>query len=211
MKNYITIEQADKLGLLNDLNTGDSRNFDAALNLQKEVNEFYPCEVLIKTSEYDNRTWFEYASVVLDKDKHITIRKDWPGKYIIFGAYWQVFENTQFYEHEQALNVNSKHVKPNNVGKLSTKKIKDWIKYWTIYFDAMTSKEAENAAKVEKFKASLTGHNVVWWDEGKRGYIKKNGLRFEFTIDKGYISQEITLDHYETSLETFLKLADNKF
>ena len=69
----------------------------------------------------------------------------------------------------------------------------------------------ERTDKIKKFYKSLEGLPVVFFNNKASGEIKKNGLRYNFNISDGYISQEIHVEYLDgDKLVNFLKMSDNK-
>lgn len=106
--------------------------------------------------------------------------------------------------------------RPNNIGVFTAKKVENWIEYATLVYRDLEKLE-EAAQKVENdFLQSLEGENIQWInkrnDTERNGVIRRNGIKFEFTIYPGSIYQKISFDYTVThNYETFKKLSDNQF
>ncbi len=97
-------------------------------------------------------------------------------------------------------NWDDENQKPNYTGVLTDKKLDSWVNWLTMRKNAATA--AKNAAenkviaflkKVRSYDA--TGANTCVIGEN-RGYIIKNGLRYEYEINStGYISEKVSIDY----------------
>jgi len=172
------------------------------------INKFHPCETCITVTKRDNNYWLEHYSHSLKNDvcdiriKYNKFRK----KY--YFHYDSNFENVSSYIISD---IEKKYEAPKNVGVLTTKKIQDWIKYnQNIYLDVKAESE-KRTDNITSFLESIKGENVRFFNDGKSGEIIKNGIKYSFKIENGYVSEKIEI-HYtiENSLHNFKLLADNK-
>lgn len=188
----------------------DVRNVNDNIELQKEVVKFYPCEVMLMFNHYDNKEHFEYSIVQLKNDLcSISINKNWDGKKYHIGTNDYVVNNLSSNQRD---NIIKSFEAPNNIGVLSTKKIQQWIDYINLYVTEIKRKDSENSDKIALFLESIKDEPVKWYSENKRGAIYKNGLRYEFNIDNGYIDEKISLEYFGgQNLELFKQLSDNKY
>lgn len=188
----------------------DVRNVNECIELQKEVVKFYPCEVVLMFNQYDNKEHFEYSMVQLKNDIcAISISKNWTGTKYNISTNDYAANNLSYYQKNDII---ESFEAPNNIGVLSTKKIQQWIDYINLYVTEIRRKDNEYSDKVALFLESLKGEAVKWYSENKRGAIYKNGLRYEFNIDNGYINEKITLEYFGgQNLELFKQLSDNKY
>lgn len=117
------------------------------------------------------------------------------------------YEKTRIKEHYSC---------PNNIGVFTAKKVENWINYATLVYRDLEKLE-EAAQKVENdFLQSLDGEDIQWNNKRnsteRNGVIRRNGIKFEFTIYPGSIFQKISLDYTVThNFEIFKKLSDNQF
>lgn len=187
----------------------DVRNVNECIELQKEVANFYPCEVVLLFNYYDNKEHFEHSIVQLKNDLCvISISKDWRGKKYHIGTNDYVANNLNSYQKNDII---KSFEAPNNIGVLSTKKIQQWIDYINQYVTEIRNKDKENSDKIALFLESIKDEPVKWYSENKRGAITKNGLRYEFKIEDGYIDEKISLEYFGGNLELFKQLSDNKY
>lgn len=179
--------------------------------IAKEISAFHPCEVAISVSEQDGKLYFEHTKLMLEhKTLDMTIRHDsYRKKYSI---YCQNIHSLKNITHYTIQDEQKKLVEPKNIGVLTTKKIADWINYYEQLYMALEAINGGNDDRKAKFLASLKGLGVQFWNDGQKGEVIKNGIKFSFQIEPTYIRQTIEV-HYEceSNLETFLKLSDNKY
>lgn len=209
MKNLITQEEFNKLGL-NIENEYTLRNIKEQQQHAEEINKLKPCKLFFKIEEHDGQKYFQYNRILIEENGLTFVIKfdEYRKKYFIFCDNINDLTNLNHYTETQ---IRKEFTKPNEIGKLSVKKLNDWIKYETDVHNKLKEINDKNDDKKAQFLKSLEGHPVKWYNDGNSGEIIKNGLKFSFTIEKEYISKRIEI-YYETSndLETFLKLTDNK-
>ena len=202
MKNLFTVSQAIEMGLkLENLH-----DYKAMLALCDEVNLFYPCELLVATSLEDGTHYLQNVYVYL-KGTKVCVRTDYDKSKYSFNCYeyFKDLSGSQMYEFTKHI------VRPNKVGKLTTKKITEWVNYYNEYLSVLTAMCIELNNNVYTFLESIKNENVRYWNNNKCGSITKNGINFEFSIYNGVIDKKITLAYVGSEFETFLKLSDNKF
>lgn len=120
------------------------------------------------------------------------------------------FKNISNYEIE---NITKRYNKPCNIGVFTAKKVNDWINYHTAIYNEVATKEAENTQKITAFLEEIEKETISWRDtEHTIGEIRRNGLIFSFSIDKGYISKDMKLDYaFTKDYEHFRLIADNQY
>jgi len=208
MKNYSINEV---LPVLN-LNDYQNRDLTATIKLSDQINQFYPCEVVLIFSEYDNAEHYENADIkMIYKNTPFYIRYwEHKKKYIIYTEnLTKQFKNVDSY----AINkIKSQLDEPQQIGVLSVKKIINWFEYYIAIIEEATKLNDINGNKKEIFLKSIEGQKVQWFNGGKSGEIIKNGVKFSFTIGETSINTKIEV-YYQvpSSIEAFLKLADNKY
>ena len=198
----------------------DVNNFTIidAISLQKEVNEFYPCEVRVKFAENVNSVLaFHSVSVCLiNPTTETRIHKVHRSGKIHYNIYSSditqdaCFKNTN---RDQKADVIKGIVIPKTIGKLTTKKVQQWIDYINQCFDLIKAENNKNTSELDAFLESIKDQEVHWLNDKKTsGEIFKNGIKFSFRIEEGYISKYIEV-HYKVdrNIENFLKLADNNY
>lgn len=103
--------------------------------------------------------------------------------------------------------------KPCNIGKFTSKKVNDWINYYTSIYNQVAKEDAERVQKMTDFLKSIETETIRWEDAmHTKGQIIRNGLCFSFHIDKGFIFTNITLySHGANDYQKFCLMADNQF
>jgi len=202
-----------KLSEALELKFNNSYHIDRLLKAKQtldEINKYHSCEAYCEIIEKDNSEYcLENIKFYLINDTcRIEIRYlEYDKKYIIF--YSESFKNLQ---HHQIQDIKSKFVQPKNIGVLNSKKINDWIEYNKNVYLEYKKKDKELANSVDDFLKSLEGENVIWFNNKTSGEIIKNGIKFTFKIENGYISKKIDIYYtVENSLEAFKKLSNNKY
>ena len=197
----------------------DVNNFTIidAISLQKEVNEFYPCEVRVKFAENINSVLaFHSVSVCLiNPTTETRIHKVHRSGKIHYNIYSSdiehdiCFKNVSRYQKQNAI---SGIEIPKTIGKLTTKKIQQWIDYINQCFVLIDAENSANTSELDAFLDSIKDQEVRWFNDKKSGEIIKNGIKFSFKIEEGCISKKIEVyDKVKNNIENFLKLADNKY
>ena len=87
---------------------------------------------------------------------------------------------------------------------------KKFLQYLTI--EEAKKINEQNGNEKAKFLESIKGMPVKWWNNNKQGEIVQNGIKFSFTISETCISTKTEICYQvPNTLESFLKLADNKY
>lgn len=208
MKTYVTIPQLVKSGI--ELTEHQKKQIFEAKEMAEKVSQFHPAIVLINLSNEDGKEYFERPHVFLDLPEEnpykIEVMQNWNGQYI-------------FARHSSSLPYitmedESRHDKTADLNKmkvLSAKKIAAQVQAIEESYIELCAISAGRQTIVHNFKRSLEGLDVHWWNDDTKGYVDRGGLRYEFSIEaNGYISQRIKNVTYTETLETFLKMSDNK-
>lgn len=210
----ISIEKALKLKLANEYH---KRDLLANYEIYKEINKFHKCYSEIEITERDdNKFWIENTKFILENDViGIVIRYNTYNKQYHFFGNWNQIDMKNISNY-QINDFRKNFKKPRGVGKLSKKKIADWIKYETDIYLACKKKNDELEDNTKTFLKTLEGQNVQWHLKNEKtgqysGEIIKNGIKYSFTITNGYVNQKIEV-YYKvpTNLDSFLLLSDNK-
>jgi len=209
MKNYLSLGEFKKLDIANDVLS--STLFESTEKLAKEVSEFYPATIVFDVYEHEGKKHYNNMLIQLENDLcplyiwYYNYRK----RYSVFCPAISSFENV---EGSTATRLLNEIDAPVTMGKLSTKKITDWINYYNLGYSKAVELDKANKAKKDAFLKSLEGENVRWIKDGKNGEIVKNGIEFSFCIQTEYVTKKIQI-YYEVpnSLESFKALSDNKY
>lgn len=182
-------------------------------NIDRELlAQFEPLCTISKrysVSYYDEKYHAEHSSYVLIYSGHVLVpHKKWNEKL------WEFYL-------DESLDVNVSYKlypemeRPNKVGAPTKKKMDAWLYYLTERERRLGTIIAEKDNKIAEFLQQIndSGLDVEWFNDGLSGWIERNGLRYQFRIDKdtGYISKNIQLVAYSSELDDFIKLSDNKF
>jgi hypothetical protein len=201
------INHTELLNLNPEVNEYGKKEIENAIKLAEKVNDFYPAKAMFNVSEYEGKTYYEHPVVVL---VHPTLKLEvsmYKKKFSISCPSLNDFKNVSWHQRE---NVENQLNKPNQIGVLTDKKILAWVNYYEAFCYGMADVNNEGDKAHSEFLKSIEGLEVQ--RNGKSGTIVKNGIEFNFTLEAGYVSTNIQL-HYKASatIETFLKLSNNKF
>ncbi len=191
-----------------------------------EVQEFFPCEVactvlhgtrhdFISSSESkDDLCDFInniFVRLIVDGTKDLNITKNYKGKYHIYLHDLNDFNDVVSYQQRNLLIEKAGIKEPNNIGKLSTKKIQDWVDYYLAVYELISKECEQKNSEIDTFLKSLEGLDVKWYEQEKRGSIVKGGMEYSFDIKNGYVYEKLE-KHYsvESNLSNFLKMSENK-
>jgi hypothetical protein len=199
--------------ILPALNLSDyqNRNLTEIIKVSEQVNQFYPCEVVLNFSEYDNEEHYEYADIkMIYKDVAFYIKyREYNKKYVVYEDTLRTFANIDNYTIKS---IKEKIKEPQNIGVLNLKKLLNWFEYHINVINEASKLNDINGGEKEAFLKSIEGLPVKWWNNNKQGEILQNGVKFSFNIGETYISKKIEI-HYSVSneLDNFLKLSNNKY
>ncbi len=203
----ITLSEALKLNIDNKFQV------ETLLKTKEEVdkiNKFYPCECFCEVHKNSNDGYYlDHTDIFLINDV-CKIRIN----YSSYTKKYSIYYNSNFnniLDHNKISEVRKKFKEPQKIGVLTTKKIENWIKHEQNVYLALAKEDERLTNNVENFLKTLIGEDVKWYNNNKSGEIVRNGVRYSFSIDKGYVSQKVEL-HYgvENTLESFRLLSDNK-
>lgn len=210
MNIYYKLEDFKALNL--DINEYQKGEIIKANKLAEEVSKFHPATMVIEVEKYGTGIYYEQPHVFLDQpnvDYKVTIR------YLDYNKHYSISEYNGFGRMDY-ITPHDKHKNDftnnlNKIGKLSAKKIQDYLNAIEQTYKALTTLSNERIKKVEAFKKKLEGLPVNFWNEGRNGQFSRGGLNYYFSIeDNGYIKEEIRTD-FVSGLDSFLKMSDNKF
>lgn len=208
MKTYVTIPQLVKSGI--ELTEYQKKQIFEAKEMAEKVSQSHPATVLINLSNEDGKEYFERPQVFLElpeeKPYKIEVMLNWNGQYIFARR-----SSSLPYITMEDETRNDKTADLNKMKVLSAKKIAAQVEAIGATYIELCALSAQREKEVYDFKKSLEGLDVHWWNDDTKGYIKRGGLRYEFTIEpSGNIYQRIKITAYSETLETFLKMSDNK-
>ena len=207
--NELTLEQYDNSS--HGISSRECSSMREAISLADEVSAFHPAEVKIIVSYEDNLIVFERAEVRL-KHPSLLIGISYSTYNKQYSLYCDSFRMLLNVDNGYDREIRNSLKEPNNIGKLSTKKIGEWITYYEKCYAAMKEYNDVNAQREKEFRESLKGLDVKWGEGGKSGRLVKNGIEFNFRIYPTYISKKLEIRYsVDSDLESFLMLSDNKY
>ena len=185
------------------LNDYQKNRIEGTKLLQKDVEQFYPCELSFTVE--DGR-YFDMPEVIL---KHDTLTIDISHRdkvYSIVTGDYLKFNNLSNWDRRK---IRDDIEAPNRIGVLSTKKIQDWILYHEKIYNGIKQISDDNTAKIDDFLKSIEPLPFTYSDGKLRGEIVKNNIRFSYRISEGCISKNLELISTTATIKNFLKLSDN--
>lgn len=201
--------------LFDDLVLTNSEQAEAMIrNVQSLLSEVLPFipdavmqyDVYHDRKEYTNsldriRICFEQNGILFDISKQ-TYPKP---LYRIHCCSDDTLEHVDNYSNEKACNGLTE---PQRIGKLSMRKIEEWVAYRTQYYRNLVRIDAENGRRIREHLARLEQIPDVVWGKGRRsGAIERHGLSYSFKITRTGIEENIQLSRASHSLDDFLNMA----
>lgn len=187
-----------------------TRDIKEATNRFQELNAVIPSEVRLFYSTDDNEKSlsYEYLEIYIT-GTNIKI-SEYKNKYRFY------FENSHSLKYKNLSNndiakIDAKFTPPNyiGIGKLTLKKVQTWIEFLKETEQAYIRENDENGKIEREFKEKIADQKPYYYND-KKGYIERNGLRYDFEISTGHISEKVVITCSAT-FENFLKLSENKF
>lgn len=85
-------------------------------------------------------------------------------------------------------------VEPQRIGKLSKRKVEEWVEYQTQYYRNLERINEENARKIRAHIARLEQiPDVLWGKDRQSGTIERYGLSYSFQVERTGVSENIRL------------------
>ncbi len=99
-------------------------------------------------------------------------------------------------------------VEPQRIGKLSKRKVEEWVEYQTQYYRNLERINEENARAIRAHIARLEQiQDVRWAKDRQSGTIERYGLSYSFQVERTGVSENIRLLRFGHSLDAFLEMA----
>lgn len=99
-------------------------------------------------------------------------------------------------------------IEPQRIGKLSKRKVEEWVEYQTQYYRNLERINEENARTIRAHIARLEQIPDVLWGKGRQsGTIERYGLSYSFQVERTGVSENIRLSRSGHSLDAFLEMA----
>ena len=207
--NELTLEQYDNSS--HGISSRECSSMREAISLADEVSAFHPAEVKIIVSYEDNLIVFERAEVRL-KHPSLLIGISYSTYNKQYSLYCDSFRMLLNVDNGYDREIRNSLKEPNNIGKLSTKKIGEWIAYYEKYYAALKGFNDANAQREKEFRESLKGLGVKWYKDNKSGHVIKNGIDFSFEIFPTWIRKKLEVYYQvDDSIESFIALSNNKY
>ncbi len=208
---YIPVSELIQSGKLSP----DNGDYKKALFIESQLTGLIEFETLVKCYVYESGDIsICHMRVFIEPVENIKIQVwyDWSIKEKFnFHIEWNnYFKNMK---SDSIRHIQRNHKEPNYIGKMSAKKLNDWIGYLCAVFIDIKQESERKANEKSKFLDRIKDQQVIWISEGKRGYINSNGLEYSFTIDDSdYIDERLIItDNIGTTFDRFLKLSDNAY
>ena len=176
----------------------------------EKINKFYPCHVIFTINQWCEddiiKNSYNYHSIFLDNDIcKIKISKN-KDQYSIY-----LHENIENVSQYSIENIKKNFKKPNNIKVLNKKKLSDWVEYWNNIYLEIKKLSVKHSNIEQDFLNTIKNENVIWDRDKKSGYILRNGIRYIFKIENGFIQEKLEIDwSVKNTFETFKLLSDNK-
>lgn len=200
----VSLEKALSFNYPNEYGFKDLLEFD---KFASNVKIFHPCKIECSVNKTEGGYTFGHGCVYLINDVcNIRIKK-WNGQYHIYLE--DDFDNLTSYSIQ---NIKKGFIEPKNIGVLTTKKINDWMEYLQEVYLECKKENDKKTSVISNFLKSIEKENVKWWNDHKHGEIIKNGIKFTFKIEDGYVNQKIEIYYdVDSTIENFRKLSNNKY
>lgn len=191
-------------------NECDHKTLDSLEKTYNEVSKFQYCEMTVSLRFYESGSYeFHNTTLAIQYAPFkITISYNQQyKKYLIFAD----FKELPNIDRHTIEKISEQFTKPNKIGKLSSKKISEWIAYYTEIFNKIKVENENNGNLKAEFLKSIEGLPIKWTDD-KRGSIVQNGIELTFEINETFVSQRLTLSYkVPNSVEVFKQLSNNNF
>lgn len=159
---------------------------------------------MVTISEYDGEKYAEHCEVWV---KHNgtwlkPIKQAWNKKTFFFTLAEIPYNYVELY--------NNPNPRPNYVGKPTDKKMNDWVDYLIQELDdkeKILDQHRQNRQNSLR-KLEAFGNEINWNHDKTGGYVERNGLEYQFEINKnGTLSEKILISSMEQTLEKFLEIS----
>ena len=212
MRRYIDRGTFEELLVVNPAEA--ERALDVIRPLLDEFRTVVPAADLYFIVSHDRQTFanrFEYADVGVERDGVLFLirRTNSPSK-----GYTLFFDRSGFAhsDHSTVDRAGEGLRQPKHIGRLSARKVDEWLSYLTAHYRNLERLDAENARSIASFRERVEAlPDVVWNYRQSGGTIERRGLSYTFEIDRtGYV-EKIELHGSLHRLDEFLMLSDNAY
>jgi hypothetical protein len=208
MSRYIDRGTFEELLVVNPAEA--ERALDVIRPLLDEFRTVVPAADLYFIVSHDRQTFadrFEYADVGVERDGVLFLirRTNSPSK-----GYTLFFDRSGFAhsDHSTVDRAGEGLRQPKHIGRLSARKVDEWLSYLTAHYRNLERLDAENARSIASFRERVEAlPDVVWNYRQSGGTIERRGLSYTFEIDRtGYV-EKIELHGSLHRLDEFLMLS----
>lgn len=99
-------------------------------------------------------------------------------------------------------------IEPQRIGKLSKRKIEEWVEYRTQHYRNLVRIDEENGRRIRGLIARLEQiPDVLWSRDWQSGTIEWQGICYSFQIERTEVRENIRLSRINHSLDDFLEMA----
>jgi len=117
-------------------------------------------------------------------------------------------DDLQYTDNYSRMKAHEGLVEPQRIGKLSKRKIEEWVEYQTLYYRNLERINEENARAIRAHIARLEQiPDVLWGKDRQSGTIERYGLSYSFQVERTGVSENIRLSRSGHSLDAFLEMA----
>lgn len=97
---------------------------------------------------------------------------------------------------------------PQRIGKLSKRKVEEWVEYQTLYYRNLERINEENVRAIRAYIARMKQiPDVLWSKDRQSGTIERNGLSYSFQLEHTGVRENIRVSRFGHSLDDFLEMA----
>lgn len=180
----------------------DKGQIKAAEKFNDEISAYYPCETLINVEDGHGYSKVSYSSTFLVHRLKIQVRYNAQHKRYNFMLHHREMKNITYRDEA---NAKKELVEPNSIGKLTTKKIEQWVAYYEALHLLLTAENEANLNVVDGFMKKLESLPVQWRGNNKqKGFLKIKDLEMEIDISENHYATRIKYVG-ENNLASFLK------
>jgi hypothetical protein len=204
----LNLEQFNALNLV--LTDSKQKEVDNTFALIKAITVFTDAVPVFLLDIYEGYTSFERCEVKLISFP-LDLRISYSNFKKKYSIHWKGMFDFKNCSNDTRQQLKKQLIEPKQIGVLTKKKIQEWADYYYNLYQLLAVEDAKNADKKDQFLKSIEGLPVKWHNNNTQGYIEKNGIEFSFTIGETYISTQVKLVAFCSTLEAFKQLSDNKF
>lgn len=200
------LENATKF--LEYYNEFQKRDLKSYQNIQTELNQFFPTDLLVQYSENEHGFYFNHFELRLNY-KNLSFRVT---NFQRTGYGFYLTYNLPFINYDDKSKFLKENPQPNNIFKLTEKKIINQLEYEINKFEYL-QKLSDSKCDIIKQKENEINKLFPGKDYSfsktkfKEIQVEKNGLAYIAKLhDSGYISEQIEIGYSKNRLNQFYEL-----